>query len=575
MRSVAAGSMDRYLPEDVRTILEERFWHAVEEKSTVEAFSRDPTILGAPGTHPALFSDHGVVHARDVAAGALELADIVDGRLLPARPVDRQEFVMALAVLIAYIHDVGMNDPTREGRRAHAIYAAQMPFSGAMDDVLARLWESGGPVVSRICSVGAVDPFRVPDEVVLRELASLALAHSKSMVPATLHANFPRFRSVLQQAVLVEFEEHRRTGARLNPDDLLPDTLGANGRWYADPAGDAFAWLDSPHPSHRALTTDAVDAVRLVRVADALRQRGSTLRTAAGYEIFIDVDTGQAVFSLRTSGGDQLFLLRFDSPMSAGEANLRKAVVTPNGDLRISFHRGRFTSAAAAKAACEATARVVADIGADVLGAFVVRPPSPDLAQPACDPSAMRVELERPSDEPAFAETVAEAAVRMDSLLRGRIYVVADLDNASPTERARYLAGIPIEAGGEDVGEILNALETHGVRVGGIDRRKAFEDVRRVTLSEGELVVEAGSSPAFVYIPVGCSLRIEQLGGYQDIAVPPWIPIGVTGVVRRAERNSTVVTTEPGDALMIPGELFAREWFRPYEPGELAEILAG
>ena len=151
MRSLAARSMDRYLSEDVRTILEERFWHTVEEKSTVEVFSGDRTILGALDTHPALFADHGVVHARDVAAGTLELADIVDGRLLPARPVDRREFVTALAVLIAYIHDVGMNDPTPDGRRAHAIYAAQMPFTGAMDDVLARLWESGGPVVSRIC----------------------------------------------------------------------------------------------------------------------------------------------------------------------------------------------------------------------------------------------------------------------------------------------------------------------------------------------------------------------------------------------------------------------------------------
>ena len=574
MRSVAAGSIDRYLPEDVRTILEERFWHAVEEKSTLEAFSHDRTILGAPDTHPALFSDHGVVHARDVAAGTLELANVVDGRLLPARPVDRREFVTALAVLIAYIHDVGMNDPTPEGRRAHAIYAAQMPFSGAMDDVLARLRACDGAVISRIRSVGAVEPFRVPDDVVLRELASLALAHSKSMVPATLHADFPRFRNVLRQAVLVGYEEHRRAGARLNPDDGLPDKLGANGRWYAEPAGDAFAWLDSPHPAHRALTTDAVDAVRLVRVADALRQRGSALRTAAGYEIFIDVDTGQAVFSLRTSAGDRLFLLGFDSPMSAGEANVRKAVVTRNGDLRISFHRGRFSSPAAAKAACEATARVVADIGSDVLGAFVVRPPSPDLAKPACDPGSMRVELERPTDEPAFAEIVAEAAVRMDSLLRGRIHVVADLENASPSEQARYLEGIPIEAGSDEAGEILDALERHGMRVGGIDRGRAFEDVRRVVVAEGELLVEAGSSPAFVYIPVSCSLRIEQLGGYQDIAVPPWIPIGVTGVVRRAGRNSTVVTTEPGDALMIPGELYAREWFRPYEPGELANILA-
>ena len=186
----------------------------------------------------------------------------------------------------------------------------------------------------------------------------------------------------------------------------------------------------------------------------------------------------------------------------------------------------------------------------------------------------MRVELERPTDEPAFAEIVAEAAARMDPLLRGRIYVVADLENTSPAERARYLEGIPIEAGSDEAGEILNALGTHGMRVGGIDRQKAFEDVRRVGVREGELLVEAGSPPAFVYIAVGCSLRIEQLGGYQDIAVPPWIPIGVTGVVRRAERNSTVVTTEPGDALMIPGELFAREWFRPYEPGELANVLA-
>jgi hypothetical protein len=50
--------------------------------------------------------------------------------------------------------------------------------------------------------------------------------------------------------------------------------------------------------------------------------------------------------------------------------------------------------------------------------------------------------------------------------------------------------------------------------------------------------------------------------------------MGVTGVVRRAERNSTVVAAEPGDVLMIPGELFAREWFRPYEQGEFADVLA-
>jgi hypothetical protein len=570
----SSRSIDRYLPNDVRTLLEERFWRTVEENSTLEAFSGDRAVVSALATHPVLFSDHGIVHLRDVAAGTLELSDLLEGSLLPIRPPERREFVAGLAVLIACIHDVGMNDPTREGRRVHPIYAAQLPFSGAMDDIVARLWETDGVVASRIGSVGAVAHFRVPGPVVLRELAALALAHSKSMVPATLHGDFTRLRQAMLQAVFVDLAEHRRRGGRLNPDADLPDTLGPNARWYEDPIRDAFAWLDSVDPAHNALAVDAVDAVRLVRVADALRQRGTALRTAAGYEIFVDVGTGEAVFSLRTADGDQLFLLRTDNPLSAGEANLRKAFLTRTGNLRISFHRGRFSTPEAVQAACDATALVVADIGADVLGAFAVRHHSPDLPEPPRDPDLIRVELERPADEPAFAEAVAEAAARRDMLLRGRIFVVADLENTSPAEQERYLQAIPIEPDSDEAGEILHALETHGMRVGELDRHRAFEDVRRVSVAEGEALVEAGSPPAFVYVAVGCTLRIEQRGGYRDIEVPPWIPIGVTGVVRRAERNSTVVAAEPGEVLMIPGELFAREWFRPYGEDEFADVLA-
>ena len=233
----------------------------------------------------------------------------------------------------------------------------------------------------------AVAPFGVAPGVVLRELVSLAVAHSKSTVPAALLADPTGLRTVMQHVVLTDLEQHRDSVAMPTPDDM-PGELGVNGRWYSDPARDAYAWLDSPHAAHRALVDDAIDAVRLVRAADALRQRGTTLRTAAGYEIFIDADSGAAVFALRTAGNDRLLLLRADSPMSAGEANLRCAFVTPHGNLRIAFHRGRFSSPAAASAACEATARVVADIGADVLGAFAFRPPSSDLPAPRRDPAS-------------------------------------------------------------------------------------------------------------------------------------------------------------------------------------------
>ena len=80
-------AIDRYLPEDVRDRSSRTgSGSLVEEISTLEAVSDDETLASAPERHPALFADHGIVHARDVAAGVLELAASVDGRLLPARP---------------------------------------------------------------------------------------------------------------------------------------------------------------------------------------------------------------------------------------------------------------------------------------------------------------------------------------------------------------------------------------------------------------------------------------------------------------------------------------------------------
>jgi hypothetical protein len=164
MTDASTGSIDSHLPAEVRSVLEERFWHRVEEGSMLEALSADDdALLSAPEAHPALFADHGVVHARDIAAGVIELADTVDGILLPQRPPERHEFVVSLAVLLAYLHDVGMHDPSPDGRRIHAIYAAHVPFSGELDDVLDVLSSTSS---SEVLVVGADDV-----EAVIREMA--------------------------------------------------------------------------------------------------------------------------------------------------------------------------------------------------------------------------------------------------------------------------------------------------------------------------------------------------------------------------------------------------------------------
>ena len=574
MADLAPAAIDRHLAAELRAVLEERFWRPMVEGSTLKALRDDHALGRASDGHPALFSDHGIVHVRDVAAGVVDLAETVDGILLPRRPVERREFVVGLAVIIAYVHDVGMYDPTPTGRRIHALYGAHFPFSGAMDDVIDRLCADAGPVIRRIETVDAAAPFFVASDVIMRELISLAVAHSKSAVPSALLGDVTALKRLMRHVILSDLDRHRGAQALPAPGDDLPEILGANARWYFDPLHHPYAWLDSPHAAHRALADDAIDAVRLVRAADALRQRGTTLRTSAGYEIFIDADSGSAVFALRTEGNDRLFLLRAASPVNAGEANLRRAFVTPHGNLRVAFHRGRFTSDAASVAACEATVSAVADVGADVLGAFAFRRPSSDLTEPLCDGSAMRVELERPADEPAFADAVVTALARRDPTLAPRVAVVADLESAAPAERARYLRAIGVPADSDEAARVLRALGDRGLKVAAIDRSRAFEDVRHVGLMAGEVLVEAGTSPAFVYVAVDAGLEAQPLGGYARDDVPAWFPIGVTGVVRRAERNSTVVAVSPVEVLMIPGELFVREWFHPYDEQELAGLLA-
>ena len=152
MAESSTASIDRHLGAEIRSALEQRFWRPVEDGSTLEALA-DADEFGPAGTHPALFADHGVVHVRDIAAGVVDLATTVEGVLLPRRPDDRREFVVGLGVLLTYVHDVGMHDPTPAGRRIHALYAAHLPFSGAMDDVLERLVDDAGPVVRRIAAV--------------------------------------------------------------------------------------------------------------------------------------------------------------------------------------------------------------------------------------------------------------------------------------------------------------------------------------------------------------------------------------------------------------------------------------
>ncbi|HET7828577.1 MAG TPA: hypothetical protein VFL03_03375 [Candidatus Limnocylindrales bacterium] len=568
----AGAALDPWLAPAVRRDLEERLWRPIGDQATMERLLDDPAFFADPGHHPAMFADHGVVHARDVALGVIRFVDVADGVVLPGRPGARRSFLTQLGVVTAYLHDIGMVDMSPQGRRLHAVVAQQAAFGPEVDALIAHLLAEG-PIRERLELVESVAPFDVPRETVIRELVALSVIHSKSVIPASLLEDRVALRGLLQRLAFTSLDELRATHPLPSAEDAAPLAVSADAAPHPDPAR-AWSWLVAGTGAHAELADDAVDAMRVLRVADVLRQRGTVLRTSGGFEICMDAETAHAVCTLRPASGDAAYVLTYDDPRGAGEANIREARVTPRGHLRIAFHRGRFGTPEATRRAVASTANVVLDIESDVLPSFRAMTAGGGTTPPAHPPGSMRLRLERPADRPSFADEVAAEVVALRPSLAPLIELGADTQSADAHERDRFFASIPLETDGPEVDELLRRMGERGADVSGLDRTEALLEVGRVTVGPGEVLVRRGSAPAFVYVPMGEGLVVRPVGGYAPAPLPAWVPVGTTGVIRRAERNSDITAERDVEVVVIPGERYARTWLRPLRPEGLAARVA-
>ena len=558
--------LDPLLDPAVRTELEQRYWRPIEAQARLEALLRDDRFLADPGRHLGLFSDHGVVHARDVAVRAVESLDVVNGVLIGRREPDRLAFMAELLAAAAFLHDIGMVDATPDGRRHHAEFAAQEPFRARFDDLVAGLWRSpGGVLRGRIEDVRRAGGARVDGATVLRELLSLTICHSKSAVPGSLLDDRPALRDRMRSTIFHTLSNLDAAGAT--------DDDGPGLRCYDDPERDAYGWLADEHPVSVALADDAVDAMRVLRSADALRQRGTTLRTSAGFEVFVDLGTGRGVFALRSSDRTRAVYLRVGHPLSAGEANVRAAEITDDGDLRLAFHHGAFADGDASDLARRAAATVVADVASDVLLAFDTARPAGGLPPPARRRGATRLLLVRPHDEPRFADAVAGELARQRPDLADRTVVVTEPVPTVLPEAPWPEAGTSVVPGTSEAADLLAHLASSGLRTDGIDPSRAFTGVRQLPVASGQTVIAAGRRAGSVVVPLGEGLRVHSLGGYRPQPARPWVPIGITGVVRGAERNSAIVAEHDLEVVVIPADTFRRHWFHPYDEDELLDVV--
>lgn len=136
------------------------------------------------------------------------------------------------------------------------------------------------------------------------------MAHSKSKVPADLLADPVALARRMRWVVFTPMSDHR-VAAGGRADDDLGALTATSGVEHPRPA-QAYSWLTASAEPKADFADDVVDTVRVLRAADVLRQRGSSLRTSGGFEVFFDAHTGGAVCSLRPADGRCAYFVTYD-----------------------------------------------------------------------------------------------------------------------------------------------------------------------------------------------------------------------------------------------------------------------
>jgi len=600
------NQIEHFISREIRTQIEARYLTPINAQARLEQVIHDPLLYQDPEHYPPFFADHGVVHHQDVARQILQVLDTVHGLLIPAREPDRLQFMKGYGVLLAYLHDIGMNDFSHFGRVTHPGHATQTIFQPEFDDIFQAIWkENTANLAWRLGRLADEGILEQDPQLALREMLSMVNCHSKSRVPVEnlnepgslrqlmqaqagadlRHSYYSQQVEKARWALTAAQRDKDRAGmsrwrrslreaetnlAALQSENSAGDTPAEQlRRHYDDFQRDSFRWLVATRKESRDLVDDVVDTLRALRCADALRQRGTVLKTSGGYEAFVDRATANVVYALRL-GDDELFLLEIADTVAAGEANLAGSQLDPEGNLRVSFHRGAFPDHRTARRAAANLALVINDIQGDAIESFQ-RPTVPDGLKAAQD---VEILLEGIDDNLEFAGLVRKELELINPKAAARARCVPSMQHASSLELARYLqAGAP-DWDLETRRQALERIARSGHKTDGLDSTDSFQDVKLVQLQSGEILIEAGAPSGFVYIPLGEGLRIIPLGGYASFAVRPWMPLGITGVIRGAARNATVSVEQDVALLMIPKETYLQAWHRTYNVTELTQVFA-
>ncbi|MEM6631625.1 MAG: hypothetical protein AAF694_18230 [Bacteroidota bacterium] len=601
--------MDNYLPIEFRHFIEENFYGPIGEQAKLEYVKKDPDFYKNPARHIALFTDHSIVHVRDVAVQVLEVVKKVNGQLIPFREKDELEFLRACCLHLTYLHDIGMSDFSPFGRFMHPEFAAQYVFSPVFDTWVDFLWEKNSGNMSWMLSrlfKGKWEEERL--KLLLREVLALSVAHSKSKVPIEIVSNplalRERMLNVLSKPLPLLYAEQKvqRLQKKLEkkPDSEKSQkwkeeiALWENKRKthvqhrettnsdfsnrYSNEQQEAYQWLTWEEEPFRRFIIHTQDAIRCLRTADALRQRGTVLRTSAGYEIFIDGKTANAIYALRNETDEELYLLETRKSVNAGEANLASSEIDACGNLRVSFHLGAFSEEKITRKAARNAAAVIDDIQADTIQSFLRnhRLDANIFSPPKIAFKDIQILVEGTDDNPNFAAWVCEALNKKNPENAFRVQESFSLQTYDLEEVQRYLDGETLtdylQANPEFRQVILNELRKSGFEFAPEKSIPGEADIRLIHLANGAQLIKGGSTSGFVYFPIAEGLRVFPLGGYESRMASAWVPLGNTGVIRGSIRNAHVFAETATSLICVPKSIYLKHWYHPLTSKDLAKM---
>ena len=569
MQSNIDSIINAVIPQSICDLINKKYYNKIPKEVDFAHAIHSESFLENAEDDIALFSDHGLHHIKNVAGQIPGILQCVHGIHIPKRNNVRLIFMRSYGIILGFIHDIGMSDVSLFGRAMHGEFVAQEVFKPSFAPIFKCMWnENIGNIPWHLVNLHQKGILEQDPKVVFRELLSLAVCHRKQLVPVDILNNGNDLREKMQYFIVNSLQSQYGRIKKI-PISKIAEAASVDmqkhlNRFYKNFHEQSFLWLLSSNKIIKKLIVDVIDALRVLRSADALRQRGTELKTSAQFQIFISQFTANAIYALTSKDG-RIYFLEVDKTINSGEANIAHMHFTNEGDLRFAFHRGFFHTEKATERAINCLRELILQLDNDISNTFY-RNDKQVNRRP-------KLFLESTEDFPDFINRLVKKILDIKPKLAEFIEIVPSLKLATQFEYNNYINAHFVNWNVKEKRTFLKKIAASGQKTKQIELDKAFQHAKIIKIKKGEILFAAKTMAGFVYFPFSSGLEGQPTGYYSPFQVAAYTPLGNTGAIRGDIRNATIIAKKDLKLLVIPKDEYLHYWYATYRTNEFIDAI--